>query len=202
VKSRKSKNDRFGRIIFIAPIIIIVGFVVYGYFQATAPGTLVVHAIAQDKYEPLPNSSTMLQVNVEVGQAIVTTPTSLSEPPGTYDVTYGPLQWYTTPASTTVTIANRLTVYASGAYEVVPRFIKVTAAGGFNDTFITAEHQVTPVIWINPSDTFVAFTIAGLGSETIQAGQNVTIVFQNPGNFDYTLSSGSSASSSGVVQVQ
>jgi hypothetical protein len=200
VKSRKS--DRFGRIIFIAPVIIIVGFVVYGYFQATAPGTIVVQAIAQDKYEPAPKTPTLLQVNVEVGQAIVTAPTRLSEPAGTYDVTYGPLQWYTTPAATSVAVANRLTVYASGAYEVVPRFIKVTTAGGFNSTFFTAEHQVTPVIWINPSDTFVAFSIAGLGSETIQAGQNVTILFQNPGNYEYTLSAGSSSSASGTVQVQ
>jgi len=201
VKSRKSKSTPLGKVVFLLPILIIIAVVVYGYFQVTAPGTLKVEALLVNKYLPAGSQNETAQVSVTVGNTQGVTPLSLSLASGTYEVSFATILWYHTPPSKELNVENDHTVYATGAYDVKVDVIQITPAG-FNTTSVTAEHGVTPVEWVNTSDSPVVFSALPSGTHTLNPSQNFTTIFSSSGDYQFTTSKGNSANSSGEVVVQ
>ena len=191
MRSSKRKDNRLGRLVFFIPLVVIVSFVVYGFFQLTAPGTLKVEAIAHDQYVYTGAGGKSIQVSVTVegssggNTQSGTTPASFSLSSGTYTVTYGPIEWYTTPADKTVAVPNGKTVYADAVYDVIPSVISI-AHSGFNSTEVSALHGVTPVIWVNTSGSDVVLNIQSIGNVALASGQNFTKVFQSVGSLSFT----------------
>lgn len=196
----KKRHNRIANLLFILPILIIVGFVVYGFLQVTKPGTVTVEALAQNKYLST-GQSTPIDVLAKVGSVSGTTPLSVSLAAGQYEVSYATIPWYQTPASKEVAVGNGQTAYSTGVYSVIVKVVTLSSAG-FNATKVLAEHGVTPVVWINTSTSNLIMGVSGIGTFPLSPGQNYTNIFQSVGTYLFTSTTGSPTSSSGSVEVQ
>lgn len=200
VKSRK-KRSWLGNLLFVLPFALILGLLIYGYLHTASPGKVDIQAVSENKYLPAGQTSSPLSVQVTVNGLMETTPYIGSLPTGTYTVSYATIPWYQTPAPKNVSVGNGLTVDATGTYTVIPVFIQVNGSG-FNTTSVSAEHGVTPVIWMNPTSSDILIGVAPYGKELLGPGQNFTTIFQSPGAYEFTSSVGNPFSSSGTVKVQ
>ena len=74
----------FGKLLFALPVVLFVAAIVYGYFSASQPGSLVVDARDAHTLNPL-------AVQAYVNGKSVTTPTTLRLVQGVYNVTFSRL---------------------------------------------------------------------------------------------------------------
>ena len=199
MKSSRHRHERLGKLIFLIPVIVLVALVVYGFFLVTAPGTLKVEAIAQDKY--VAGQAVPIQVSVTVagpsGTETGTTNASFSLDSGTYTVTYVSAAGYTAPLPVTIGVPHGQTVFALGTYQAIAKVVSI-GQSGFNATKVAAVHGVTPVIWINTSGLDLSVSIQNDGYHPLEPGQNFTQIFQNPGSFGFQIVG---SNTSGIVQV-
>ena len=175
--------------LFILPILVIVSLVGYEYFESNQSGTLNIVAYSEDKYT---QRGLQMQVLVSVsvqdstGTTNSRTPTSLTIKQGTYSVSFGDLSWYHTPSSKSVSVIHGQISNITGLYEVIARVIAVYGTG-FNTTQVVGLHGVTPIIWTNPTTQTVTFLkrVPG-GSVVLDPGQNYTIIYAEPGSYEFT----------------
>jgi hypothetical protein len=182
--SRSKGSPRFGRIIFLIPVVVIVALVFFAIFDtgATQPGTLDVVAESSGRYSP----SVQLHVSVAVGSTVETSPFNFSLSQGQYLVTYGPAEWYVTPPSRLVSVLSGRMQYAIGTYEPLIRAISINQTG-FNATSITALHGVTPVVWINQGASRVILEIDSIGNIPLNPSQNYTTVLPSQGTYSFDI---------------
>lgn len=173
-------NPRLGKLVFLAPAVVIGILVVYAYFQINSPGTLVVNAEDENLAQ--------LTVHFTVNGNSFTTPSKLTLPQGSYVVSFDTMNWYYPPASRDVVVTPHQTVYAVGSYTPVTRFVQVTA-GGFNVTSVTALHGVTPITWINPTSSLVTFSGGPFQQVRVNPGQTYTYTFPSIGSFQLNVGS-------------
>jgi hypothetical protein len=183
------RRDVIRRKLFVIPILLVVSLVVYEYFESIQPGTLNIVAYSEDKYT-LRGVQRPVLVSVSVQNSAGTTnsrtPTSLSLTQGTYTLAFGDLSWYLTPTSRSVSVVHGKSTNVTGLYEVVARVIAVSSSG-FNTSQVTGFHGVTPIIWTNLTTQTVTFMkrVPG-GSVVLDPGQNYTIIYAEPGSYEFT----------------
>ncbi len=144
------------------------------------PGQIIVTAETSARYSP----SRELRVGVTVGGTLGTTPLNLSLQQGTYTVDFLNVPWYVTPAPRVVTVLPGVAVYAIGKYVPIIKPIGVTQSS-FNVTSTTALIAVTPVVWVNASNSYVVLNISSVGKVVINSGQNFTHIFSQAGTYDF-----------------
>ena len=159
---------------------------VYGYVMLNQPGTVEIKAQTHNPAQTTDVEDVPVKVQATVDGMTGTTPFSVSLPQGNYQVNYSSIPWYQTPASKEVAVAPGQTVYAVAQYLPTVRVIGVSPSG-FNSSLITVLHGVTPVVWINRSGSSVTFDSNESGMQILGAGQNVTVIYPDPGNFGYAL---------------
>ncbi len=184
MQTRRRKNGLRGTLIFVLPIAVIMGVVLYQTFIGTfyKDGTVSVLAQTTERFFP----ARALTAEVTVGGQTGTTPCNISVTQGTYTVTFGSLPWYTTPPAREVDVAAGSVAYAVGVYKPIQRVIKISSAG-FNTTAVTALNQVTPVTWLNGMGTYAVLNGSPFGRIIIPPNQNYTYVFQSAGSYDFSL---------------
>jgi plastocyanin len=164
---------------FFLPFVVIGGAAAYVWFSGAlvGPGTLSVAAGSGGS--PLVARFT---VNGITGQ----TPANITLGEGTYTVVFTQLQWYATPPSDPVTVLTGITVYAYGQYNPVVDYVAVTDSG-FNATRISALHGVTPVTWVNQSQSTVTLLSSSFAQTNILPGRSFTHVFASTGAYTVLL---------------
>ena len=145
-------------------------------------GTIEVLAQTSGKYYP----SSYLRAPATVAGTSVTTPYNLTLVQGVYTVSFTKVQGYYAPNPRNVTVIPRGITYAVGVYDPIPSVVMVTKSG-FNQTKVDAINGVTPVIWINGMSTFTVLVIQPQGRVVLQPGQNFTLVFQEPGQYQFNI---------------
>jgi hypothetical protein len=182
--NRSKGSPRFGRVVFLIPVVVIVALVFFALFDtgATQPGTLEVIAESSARYSP----SVQLHVSIAVGSTIETSPFNFSLSQGQYEVTYGPAEWYITPPSKLVSVLNGRMQYAIGTYEPLIKVVTINQTG-FNATSITALHGVTPVVWINEGGSRVILEIDSIGNFPLNPSQNYTTVLPSLGTYNFDI---------------
>ena len=190
MKGRR-KNNRFGTLLFIVPIVLVAALVAYAIVDTTSfgNGTLIIRAQTSTKYY----SALYLNVTVTAAGKSGTTPLTLSLPQGTYTVTFPSQQWFTPPPSRTVNLTSRGDSFVVGVYNPIPVSVSVNQ-DKFNTTKITVLHRVTPLIWVNPTQNYAVISSDLTGRIIIPPLQNATYVFQNPGSYVFTIVGSTSAS--------
>jgi hypothetical protein len=193
LKGRK-RGDRYGTLVFLIPVVLIVALVAYAVFDATLSqdGTLVVRAQTSAKFYP----AEYLNVTVSVAGRSGTTPFTVSLPQGTYTVTFPSQRWFDTPASRTINVTARGDSFAVGIYDPIPVTVSVNQTK-FNTTAISVLHKVTPVIWVNPTNDYSVISSSLTGPIVIAPMQNYTYVFQESGTYSFSIT----GSASHVLQV-
>lgn len=190
MKGRK-RRGRFGTLLFAVPILIVIVVVAYQLISVTYfnSGTLIVQAQSSARYYPgvfLNVSVTVAAVSGNSGTQEGQTPLTLSLTQGAYTIAFPQVEWYSVPQSRMVNILAGKTSYAIGVYDPVLKGVAIVG-NQFNATTISAEHGVTPVVWINKMSGN-AIVRGGPGGEfTIQPTMNYTYVFQTPGSYTLTL---------------
>lgn len=190
MKTSKKNQRRIGTLLFFVPMLIIIGLVVYAFIQVTAPGTLVVNALGHDSYVNGSSQGSPIQASFTVvdssGKTVHsgTTEATFSLSSGTYTVTYGSQEWYTTPSDVTIAVPNGMKVYSVGVYQVIPTAVSISQSG-FNSTQVSALEAVTPVIWINNSGQLVILSVQS-AKVPLEPGQNYTRIFQNAGSVAFS----------------
>jgi hypothetical protein len=186
MKGRR-KRGRFGTLLFVLPIAIVILIVAYQFISETYfnSGTLVVEAQSSGRYY----QSVGLNVSVNVDTRGGTTPLTLSLTQGTYTVAFPSVQWYSTPLPRTVSVLAGKTAYALGVYDPVVKIVSIEG-GQFNSTTISVKHGVTPFVLINKMSDFAVVQGAPSGTIIIQSAKNFTYVFQNAGTYALTLGTG------------
>ena len=179
-KSYRKYNPRIGKMLFFVPAAIIIILVVYAFVQLNAPGTLIVSAEDENQVQ--------LNVHATVNGQTVTTPATVSLHQGSYTVDFTTIGWYYPPASRNVVITPGVTAYAVGVYQPTVEFVQVTPSG-FNVTSITALHGVTPVTWINPTNTLVIFSGGPFQQVRVQPDQSYTYTFPTAETFTINVGS-------------
>ena len=179
---RKRGRDRFGRLVFFIPILIVLLLVAFALWSGATgtSGVLMVRA------QSASSASTSLPASVSVNGETSTVPFNLTLAQGSYVVTFNPLGWYTAPPPETVVVPAGKTSYAVGVYTPVERVVAISN-DGFNQTSITALHGVTPVVWVNEAGSPVVLDVQGVKAVPLEAGQNYTQVFQSAGKFAYSI---------------
>lgn len=182
--SRKNAPSRTGRIVFFIPVLIMLVIVAFGIisFISTQSGTLVVEAMSSGRYSP----TIQLHPSVSVSNKTMQSPFNLTLPHGQYTVVFGPLSWYLTPAARTVVVSGGKTQFAVAVYAPVVRVISISSAG-FNSTAVTAEHGLTPVVWVNVGVELYTLNIQGLARVSLNPGENYTAIFSSQGTFGYSV---------------
>ena len=182
--SRKKTSKWFGRLIFFIPTLAILAVVAFGLvsFPSIQSGTLIVEAMSSGRYAP----SVQLHPSVTVGGESEQSPFNLTLARGEYTVVFGELSWYVTPASRSVAVSGGKTQYAVATYDPVVRVIAISSTG-FNSTSTTAEHGLTPVIWVNTSNDVYTLNVQGVARISLNPGENYTTIFPSQGAFSYSL---------------
>jgi hypothetical protein len=183
LKGRK-KGDRYGTLVFLIPVILVVSLAAYAVFDATLSqdGTLIVRAQTSAKYYP----TEYLNVTVSVTGKSGITPFTISLPQGTYTVTFPSERWFTSPASRTVNVTARSDSFVVGVYNPIPVTVSVNQTK-FNTTAISVLHKVTPVTWVNPTNNYDVISSALTGRIIIAPMQNYTYVFQESGSYSFSI---------------
>ena len=185
----RGKKSRFGTLVFLIPILLVVALVAYAVIETTSlqNGTLVVRAQTSAKYYP----AQTLDVPVSVSGRSGTTPYTLSLTEGTYTVNFPAQRWLVSPSSRTVNVTGGGTSYVVGTFSPIPVFVSVDQ-DQFNTTSIEVMHEITPVIWVNPSSNYQVISSNLTGSLLIPPLQNYTYVFSSHGTFEFSFVGGSS----------
>jgi hypothetical protein len=196
LKGRK-RSDRFGTLLFVIPVVLVVALAAYAVFNATLSqdGVLIVRAQTSSNYYP----AEYLNVAVSVAGKSGTTPFNITLPQGTYTVTFPSQRWFTPPASRTINVTARGDSFVVGVYDPIPVTISVNETK-FNTTAISVLHKVTPVIWVNPTPQYDVISSTLTGRIIIAPMQNYTYVFQESGSYSFSII-GSASPSLQVVSV-
>jgi hypothetical protein len=181
---RKKARKRYGRIVFFIPTLVVLAVAAFGIisFISIQTGTIVVEAMSSGRY----TTSVQLHPYVSVGGKTEQSPFNLTLPQGQYTVEFGQLSWYLTPGTRSVVVSGGKTQFAVAVYDPVVRVISISSAG-FNSTSTTAEHGLTPVIWVNLSKEVFTLSIQGLAKIPLNPGENYTAVFPSQGTFSYSI---------------
>jgi len=155
--------------------------IIYGYYAASQPGTLVIST--RDA-----NSSKDLSAQALVNNRLVSAPSTLSLPQGLYTVQFTDLQWYRTPATRTISLSAGRTAYALGEYRPAPEIVQITT-NGFDVTALNAKSGVTPVIWMNLSAATVLLDGDLFNRAFIPPNQNFTYTYATTGSFKFWIDS-------------
>ena len=180
--ARKSGTRKLGKLVFVLPIIVVLSLFVLGAVSnaINRTGTLVVEA--QSSYG---GTSSPLSVAASVSGTTSDTPYNVTLGQGSYTVTYPPLQWYRTPPTNTVVVLGSKTAFSIGTYVPIAAVVGVSS-GNFNSSRVTAEHGVTPVVWIDASAE--AIQIKGNSfTAVIEPTQNYTGIFEVAGEVTVSL---------------
>ncbi len=174
--SKSAKSRRAGLLLFAIPVAVVVVLVSFGFFSAamTSSGTLVVEAEVSNG-----TSGGFISATATVAGIAATTPFNRALPPSIYTVTYSAIRWYDTPTAESVTVLGGKTAYSIGVYVPTPVYVLINQEGA-NITKVSAEHGVTPVIWINGGTSSVQLQCS-LFSAVLPPGGNYTSVFSNRG---------------------
>ncbi|MDG6924647.1 MAG: hypothetical protein JRM96_01035 [Nitrososphaerota archaeon] len=174
--TRQRQRKKLGQLLFFGPIVALIIIVLLGFGSSIAggSGTLVVRAQGVQQ-----SPGDYLHVSATVSGSSRITPFNLTLRQGTYTVSYAPLEWYRTPHPVSVTVIGGKTAYAVGSYVPTPVGVSI-GPGGPNVTSATAEHNVTPIVWINRSTATVQIS-SPLFSVPIPPGANHTSTFPTPG---------------------
>jgi len=189
LKPRKNTR-RLGTLLFFIPIALILLLVVYGVLSShlLGSGTLIVSAQTSNRYYP----SVGMNVTAQVGTSYKgTTPLHLPLGQGTYLVQYSQTQWFYTPPERSITLVPGQTEYAVGVYDPIVRTILISSSM-FNSTEVTAEHYITPVVFINQMRTNILIQSDPTGRVNISPSGNFTYVFSSAGTFPIYLVGGTS----------
>jgi len=195
LKGRK-RGVRFGTLVFLIPVVIVVGLAAYAVYDATLSqdGTLTVRAQTSATYYP----AEYLNVAVSLAGKTETTPFNITLPQGTYTVTFPSQRWFISPASRTVNV-TRGNSFVVGVYDPIPVTISVNQTR-FNATAISVLHKVTPVIWVNPTNEYDVISSNLTGRIIIAPMQDYTYVFQESGSYSFSIV-GSASPSLQIVSV-
>ena len=190
MKPRKSRR-RFGTMLFFIPIVLILLLVVYGVLSShyLGSGTLIVSAQTSDRYyQPLG-----LNVTAQVGTSHTgATPLHLQLATGTYLVQFSQVPWFYTPLERSINMVPGQTEYAVGVYDPIVRIV-VVSNNEFNSSRMTAEHSITPVIFVNQMKSYVLIQSGPIGRVNIPPSGNFTYVFTTPGTYPVYLVDGTAA---------
>ncbi len=170
--------------LFLIPTLIVLAIVGYAVIATTTVqnGTLYVRAQSSDRYYP----TQRLDFPVDVAGKTVTSPANVSLPQGLYTVTFPAQTWYTSPFSETATVRSGQFSYAVGVYNPIVEVISV-GSGSFNRTTLIALHNVTPVVWLNPSGNYQVIFSNVTGRVIIPPLGNYTYIFQSSGTFVFSF---------------
>lgn len=159
--------------------------VAYAVISGTGPpnGTLIVEAQSSSPYYTAPRG---LNVTVEVGSQQGTTPLTLTLSQGTYTINFPPMKWYVPPPARSLNVTKGKTSYAVGTYRPILDVVSVNQSM-FNSSRITALHEVTPIVFVNPTSTDVVIYSSLTGTRVISTMQNFTYLFQRSGTYTFTL---------------
>jgi len=182
-----------GTLLFLVPVIVILALILVAVISGSTTSSGVLVVTAQSSFD----SKVALHVSASVGGVTRTTPFNLSLDQGEYTVSFGALAWYSSPLARSITLTRSSTEFAIGVYKPITRVISITTQG-FNQTDVSALHEVTPVVWINEMSSLVRLDIQGLSSVAIQPSENFTHVFVSAGTVSFTASS---STSTGYVTV-
>jgi hypothetical protein len=183
LKGRK-RRDRYGTLVFLIPVVLVVALAAYAIFDATLSqdGTLIVTAQTSAKYYPVE----YLNVAVSLAGKSGTTPFNITLPQGTYTVTFPSQRWFTSPLSRTVNVTARGDSFVVGVYDPIPVTVSVSQTK-FNTTAISVLHKVTPLIWVNPTNGYEVISSTLTGRIIIAPMQNYTYVFQESGSYSFSI---------------
>ena len=185
-------------IIIIAAIVVTVIFTTW-YLAATltfnSSATVIIVAQTPGHYYYPPRE---LNATVDFDGKVRTMPLTIQLGDGTYLAVFQPLSWYATPPPKNVTVFYlSQSSYVTVVYTPIPAVFALTRSG-LNATSIQAKSGVTPVVWLNQSNSTVTLTGAGIGTHLIAPGGNFTTVFVSPGPVPFQISEGAS----GTVDVK
>jgi hypothetical protein len=180
---RSRHSRRAGVLVFLLPVLVMVGAVSYlalqTYFFST--GTLEVQAIASVQGSgPSP-----MNVTAKVSGVTGTTPFQRALPQGTYTVTFQSVKWFKTPDPISVSVFSGKTAFATGTYSPISVHVGL-GQDGLNSTTVDALHGVTPVVWVNTSGQSVVLRVDG-NAYDLFAGGTTTHVFTSAGTYAYTI---------------
>ena len=174
---------RYGRLLLFVPVVAFGAIIMMTliFLSGPANGLLVVEAVPAGVTGP-----SQLHVAVTINGNSYQAPYNATLPQGSYTVGFPPVQWYTSPASKTVTVLGGRTAYAIGEYVPIPVVIGVSQ-GGFNVTHLAALHGVTPVTWANVDTGYVTIYVTGIGVIPLNPGQHYVTTFRSPGQYNFTI---------------
>jgi len=189
LKGRKN-NPRFGTLLFLIPILLVVALVAYAVIDTTSfqDGTLIVRAQTSARYY----QTEYLNLSVSVAGRSGITPFTLSLPQGEYTVSFSSDHWFTTPPPRNVNVTSRESSFAVGVYNPIPVVVTVNSSK-FNATSVAVLHQATPMIWLNPSSEYEVISSNLTGRIIIGPMQNATYIFKETGAYAFSFVGGTSA---------
>jgi len=181
------------RTITIIAVLVTVGIFTSWYFAATltfnSSATVIVVAQTPNNYYYPPKE---LNATVDFDGKIRTMPMTIQLGDGTYPAVYQPLEWYSTPPPQNITVFYlSQSSYLVVTYTPIPVVFALTAQG-LNSTTAQAKSGVTPVMWLNESNSTATLTATGIGPQPIAPGGNYTTVFSSPGSVSFQISGGAS----------
>lgn len=174
--ARSKRRKRLGQIFFFGPIIALTVLVLIGFAGSITGGSGTLVVLAQGVQQ---SPGQYLHVYATVAGSTHITPFNLTLRQGTYIVNYTPLEWYRTPNSVSVTVIGGKAAYAVGRYVPTPVGINIGPVGP-NVTSATAEHSVTPIVWVNRSNATVQILCPSF-SVPLSPGESYTNTFSTPG---------------------
>lgn len=187
---RRKRGGRFGTLLFLVPTIVVLALVIFAvlYTVSFQNGTLIVNAQTSSKYY----QPKFLNVSASVSGRLGTTPYNLSLAPGTYTVSFSQRAWFYTPAERVVSLPGGKTAYAVGVYDPIVRTVLMTG-DSFNSSNVSAEHGITPVIFINQMKDSVLIQSIPTGRVNIPPAGNFTFVFPQAGRYSVYMTLAPSA---------
>jgi hypothetical protein len=179
------------RTVTIIAVVVVVAIFTSWYYAATltfnSSATIIIVAQTPSNYYYSPKE---LNATVDFDGKMHTMPLTLQLGDGTYLAVFQPLQWYSTPPSENFTVFYlSQSSYFTVIYTPVPAVFALTQTG-LNATIVQAKSGVTPVTWLDETNSPVTLTAPGIGSEPIAPGGNYTTVFDSPGSVAFQISGG------------
>lgn len=181
------------RAIAVIAVVVVVAIFTSWYLAATltfnSSATVIIVAQTPDRYYYPPRE---LNATVDFDGGIRTMPLTIQLGDGTYLAVFQPLEWYATPPPRNVTVFYlSQSSYVTVVYTPIPAVIALSRSG-LNATSVHAKSGVTPVVWLNQSNSTITLTAEGIGSRSLAPGGNYTTVFSSPGIIPFQMSGGAS----------
>lgn len=180
---RRRRSPRLAYVLFMLPVVVIAGLVVYQFTFGNQHGTITVEAVSSGTRHSL---NVPYEVYNQAGSILHsgTTPSNVSLPQGSYEVAYGTIPWYGQSPSRVVELGAGLTAFAVGELTPTQEVIMFNNSG-FNNTVAVALHDVTPVVWVNGSNQTMVLVGQGFSTVTLQPLQNYTHIYSDSGAFEF-----------------